>query len=90
MQWGWWLLVGVASLLLLMVISRSIIKPLRWVWYGILYTAVGGLVLFVLNLAGDLIDFRLPINPVTAMITGLLGLPGLICLIVVKLFLVGG
>lgn len=90
MQWGWWLLAGFVSLLLLMVVSRSVVKPLRWVWYGILYTAVGGLVLFVLNLAGDFIHFRLPINPVTALITGFLGLPGLICLIVIKLFLVGG
>ncbi|MDR6225323.1 pro-sigmaK processing inhibitor BofA family protein [Desmospora profundinema] len=90
MQWGWWLAGGVIGLLLLMFVSRSIIKPLRWMWFGILYTAVGALVLFVLNLAGEWIDFRLPINPVTALITGLLGLPGVVCLIVVKLFLVGG
>lgn len=72
-----------------MLISKSVIKPLRWVWYSLLYTAVGALVLFLLNLAGEWVDFRLPINPVTSFVTGVLGLPGLVCLVVIKLFLAG-
>ncbi|GGA58782.1 sigma-K factor-processing regulatory protein BofA [Kroppenstedtia guangzhouensis] len=86
----WWLLLAVAGVILFMLISRSMVKPLRWIWYSLLYSAMGALVLFLLNLAAEWMEFRIPINPVTAFITGVLGLPGLVCLVVVKLFLVAG
>ncbi len=86
----WWLLLAVAGVILFMLISRSMVKPLRWIWYSLLYSAMGALVLFLLNLAAEWMEFRIPINPVTAFITGVLGSPGLVCLVVVKLFLVAG
>ncbi|MFD1428590.1 inhibitor of the pro-sigma K processing machinery [Kroppenstedtia sanguinis] len=86
----WWLLAVVVSVILFMLISRSVVKPLRWIWYSLLYSAVGALLLFVLNLAAEWMEFRIPINPVTAFITGVLGLPGLVCLVLVKLFLLAG
>ncbi len=81
---------AVAGVVIFMVVSRSLTKPIRWIWYSLVYTAVGAVVLFLLNLAGEWINFRIPVNPVTSLITGLLGLPGLVCLIVVKVFLIGG
>lgn len=85
---GWVLAAGV-GVVLFMLISRSFIRPLRWIWYSLLYTAMGALVLFLLNLAGEWVDFRIPINPITSFITGVLGFPGLVCLVMVKVFLVG-
>lgn len=86
----WWMLAAAVSVILFMLISRSVVKPLRWIWYSLLYSAVGALLLFVLNLAAEWMEFRIPINPVTAFITGVLGLPGLVCLVLVKLFLLAG
>lgn len=80
----WWILVGVLGICLFMVITRSVKEPLKWMSYGVLYTAVGGVVLYLLNLAGSYIHIELPINPITAFITGSLGLPGLIYLLIVK------
>ncbi|OYD06310.1 hypothetical protein CHM34_17270 [Paludifilum halophilum] len=88
MEFGWWLLAAVSGVILFMLMSRSVIKPLRWLWFSVLYTAVGALVLFLLNLAGEWIQFRIPINPVTSFITGVLGVPGLICLILIKVFII--
>lgn len=85
----WWVLAAGVGVILFMLISKSFIQPLQWIWYSLLYTAVGALVLFLLNLAGEWVDFRVPINPVTSFVTGVLGLPGLICLVMVKVFLVG-
>lgn len=85
----WWIVSGVVGILLFMAITRSIKEPLKWMGFGMLYTAVGGLVLFVLNWMGQYLHFELPINPITAFITGTLGLPGLIYLLVVKFVLVG-
>ncbi|SDC96581.1 inhibitor of the pro-sigma K processing machinery [Melghirimyces thermohalophilus] len=90
MELQWWMAAAVAGVVIFMVVSRSLTKPIRWIWYSLVYTAVGAVVLFLLNLAGEWINFRIPVNPVTSLITGLLGLPGLVCLIVVKVFLIGG
>jgi inhibitor of the pro-sigma K processing machinery len=90
MGWQGWLIAGGAGILLFMALNRSVMKPLRWIWLGMVYTAAGGLVLFLLNLVGQLFHFHIPINPVTAMITGVMGVPGVLYLIAVKLWLLGG
>lgn len=81
----WWTLVVVAGIVLFMMMNRSIKQPLKWIWKGLLYSAIGALVLFIVNLLGQLVDFQIPINPVTAMITGILGLPGILYLVAVQL-----
>ncbi|SEM85932.1 pro-sigmaK processing inhibitor BofA family protein [Lihuaxuella thermophila] len=86
----WWVGAGIAGILFFMVMNRSVTQPLKWIWYGLLYSAVGGIVLFIVNLLGQYVHFHLPINPVTALITGWLGIPGLFYLIVVKLVFIGG
>ncbi|MBA4496136.1 pro-sigmaK processing inhibitor BofA family protein [Paenactinomyces guangxiensis] len=86
----WWLITGLGGILFFMAINRSVRQPLKWIWYGLLYTAVGGIVLFIINLFGQYIHFHIPINPVTALIAGVLGIPGLLYLVVVKLVLMGG
>ena len=85
----WWILIALLGILLFMGITRSVKEPLKWMSYGVLYTAVGGIVLFLLNLVGQYIDIEIPINPITAFITGSLGIPGLIYLVVVKFVLLG-
>ncbi len=68
------------AVILLYVLLRVLVIPLR---YGllILYNAlVGGAVLLVVNLIGGLFGFHLALNPVTAIIVGFLGVPGLLLL----------
>ncbi|TCS95434.1 pro-sigmaK processing inhibitor BofA family protein [Hazenella coriacea] len=81
----WWLIAVGAGIIFFMMLNRSIKKPLKWIWMGLLYSAIGALVLFIVNLLGQVMDFHIPINPVTAMITGLLGLPGILYLVAVQL-----
>lgn len=80
----WWILIALAGIILFMLITRSLREPLKWMSFGLLYTAVGGLALFLLNLVGKSIDLEIPINPITAFIAGSLGIPGVIYLILVK------
>jgi len=90
MEMKWWILFAVVGLLLFMLINRSVKKPLAWIGLGFLYSAVGAVVLLVLNLAGQWIQFQLPINPITAFITGFLGIPGVLYLVLVKIFFISG
>ncbi|MBD1371941.1 pro-sigmaK processing inhibitor BofA family protein [Hazenella sp. IB182357] len=89
MEMKYWVLLGVGGILFFMIISQSYKKPIKWIIYGILYTAVGGIALFLINLVGQYIDLNIPINPITAFITGVLGIPGVLYLIATKILLVG-
>jgi inhibitor of the pro-sigma K processing machinery len=49
---------------------------------------VAAVALYLLNQFGSFIDFRLAINPITVAVTGILGIPGLLSLILIKYFIV--
>ncbi|WP_083426424.1 pro-sigmaK processing inhibitor BofA family protein [Thermoactinomyces sp. DSM 45891] len=84
----WWMIAGVLGVVLFMVVSRSVVKPLRWMWRGVMYSVIGGVVLLVVNWIGTFFGFAIAINPITVSITGVLGLPGLAYLIAVQFFLI--
>ncbi|MEN9406470.1 MAG: hypothetical protein RLZ12_754 [Bacillota bacterium] len=77
-----WGLGSVGSVVLLMLLSGSWKKPFIWFGYGCIYIGCGGLTLFVVNLIGMHFNYHLPINPFTALVTGFLGGPGLVSVMV--------
>lgn len=80
MSGGWWLLAGLAVVLLLFYL-----RPWRWLGQ-LVYAALVGLVLVGgFNLAGPYLGISVPLNAVTVVLTGLLGLPGLAALILLQL-----
>ncbi|MGA8942638.1 MAG: pro-sigmaK processing inhibitor BofA family protein [Thermoactinomyces sp.] len=89
MDYRWWIGVGVLGILFFMGINRSVKTPLFWIGKGILYTAVGALILFVVNMLGQYVHIQIPINLVTAFVAGVLGFPGLIYLAAVKIIFIG-
>jgi len=64
-------------LLLIYVLVRLLYGPLRFLVRVAYRTLLGAGALWVVNLIGGLFGYHLPLNLPTAMITGLLGLPGL-------------
>ncbi|USG65875.1 pro-sigmaK processing inhibitor BofA family protein [Brevibacillus ruminantium] len=84
---GWIIALLVAGLLVVIAASKSAWKPIRWIGLGAMQLVIGAVLLFFANLIGDLADFHIPINPVTALVTGLLRLPGLAALIIIKMWL---
>ncbi|GAF67158.1 pro-sigmaK processing inhibitor BofA family protein [Alkalihalobacillus trypoxylicola] len=83
---GWviGLLLGVVFLLLLI---GAPLKPLRIIGQLSVKFLIGALLLFLVNLIGTSFNFHIPINGITATISGVLGLPGVILLIAVKQFI---
>ena len=61
--------------------------PLRWFMKLLLNMAIGIVMLFVFNFIGGFFDFSLGINALNALVAGILGIPGVILLVLVKLFL---
>ncbi|HEY8342605.1 MAG TPA: pro-sigmaK processing inhibitor BofA family protein [Calditerricola sp.] len=81
-EWGWALLAGLVAVLL--VQARSFFTPLRWIGYAVVHVVVGALVIYFFNLFAEMADFRLPINPLTALVVGFGGVPGLVALVLLK------
>ena len=68
-------LVGLALLFL-------IIKLLKWPIEILVNGIVGIIILYVANYIGEYFDFYITINPITALIAGFLGIPGVIFLVI--------
>lgn len=77
------------GLLLLYIVGRVLIMPLR-IAVKLLYNAlIGGVVLLILNFLGGYIGLHIALNPITAIVVGFLGVPGVLMLLVLK-YILGG
>ena len=70
------------GLLLLYVVGRDLIVPLKIVIRLVYNALIGGVVLLLLNFIGGYFGLHIALNPVTALIVGFLGVPGIIMLLV--------
>lgn len=63
-----------------------IIKLLKWPIKILINGIIGIILLYVANYIGEYLDFYITINPITALIVGFLGIPGVIFLVIFQLF----
>ena len=75
------------GLILLYVIGYILLVPIKIIVKLILNGVVGGLALILFNLIGAFVNLHIPINPFTALITGLLGIPGIIMIAFLRFIL---
>ena len=71
-------------LLLVGLLLRLMATPIRWFWKLFLNSACGFLCLWLLNSVSGFTGFTFPINYVTALVAGFLGLPGILFLALVQ------
>lgn len=77
-----WIMIAGFVLILLVAFHFN---PFKWIGRLGVKLIIGALMLFLFNLIGQSFSWHLPINFITAAITGLLGLPGLAVLVIMKL-----
>ncbi len=75
------------GLVLLYVVGWLLLVPLKILWRFILNAIIGGIVLWLLNLIGGFIGIFIGINPITALIVGFLGVPGIILILLLQVML---
>lgn len=78
------ILVGLILFIFLLGIP---LKPVQLIGQGIIRLMIGVLFLFFLNAFGTLIGLHIPINFVTASVSGFLGIPGLLALVAIEQFI---
>ena len=76
------------GLVLLYFTGWLLLAPFKIILKLILSGLLGGALLFVINLIGGIFSVTIAINPLSAIIAGYFGLPGIILLFLLKLILI--
>ena len=76
-----------AGVIGLFLVFRCMQKPFKLIFRLLISSALGGLMLILLNTFGAAWGLTLAVNPVTALISGMLGVPGVAALLFIKLWL---
>ena len=69
------------------IIGKIFAFPLKKILKIVLNSILGGFIIYLINILGANFGFFIGINIFTAMFVGLLGIPGAILLIILKLFI---
>lgn len=69
------------------VIGMLLVLPIKIIVKLVINGIIGAVALFILNIFGGMIGLTIGINPITALVAGFLGIPGIILLIFLQYFL---
>ena len=69
------------ALILLLVLGKTLLIPLKIVLKMVVNSILGGILLVVFNAVGSSVGLMIPLNLVNAATAGILGVPGVIMLL---------
>lgn len=75
------------ALIVLYIVLKIISAPVKIVIKLMINAFVGGAVLFLINLVGASFDFVLDITWLTSLIVGIFGVPGVVLVILLQMFM---
>lgn len=81
------ILAGILVLIILYVIAKVFMQPIKLLWKLLINSAIGIILLLIVNYIGGYFDFSLPINIITVLVAGFLGIPGILLLICFQLLM---
>lgn len=81
------IIVFLACICFLFIFGKIFIIPIKWIIKLIFNSILGALLIYAINLVGSIWGFHIGLNFLTAVIVGILGIPGAICLIVIALLI---
>ena len=87
---GEYLIYGLIGIVILVLFAKLLKWPIKVVINGIIGVVIlyaVNIIISKLSLVGINVNFTLPINPISALIAGFFGVPGVIVLIIIHLFL---
>ena len=81
------IVIYIACICFLFLFGKIFILPIKNILKLVLNSILGGCMIYIINLIGALFGFHIGLNYVTAIFTGILGIPGVVCLIIIKLLI---
>lgn len=81
------IIVAVGLFLLLALFLTILAKPIKWAMKLLINALVGFVILFIVNFFGGFIGLNITVGWISALVAGILGIPGVILLILVETFI---
>ena len=78
-------LIFIACIAILVVFGKSFAWPIKLITKLIINSALGALLIFIINLVGTSFNFHIGLNVINSVIVGILGIPGAVLLILIKI-----
>ena len=75
------------GIMMLFLVAKLLLIPIKIVWKLAVNGVVGGLVLILVNFIGGFFGINIPINIITALTTGILGVPGVVMILILQYIL---
>ncbi|WP_129600578.1 pro-sigmaK processing inhibitor BofA family protein [Anaerophilus nitritogenes] len=75
------------GLILLYILGYILLIPIKLIMKFMYNGIVGGIMLVILNFIGGFFNLHIGINPMTALVAGFLGVPGVILMVVLQYLL---
>lgn len=75
-------------LVILYVVSQIFLKPIKLLWKLLLNSALGLVLLLLTNYIAAFFTFAVPINVITVLVAGFLGIPGILLLIAFQILMI--
>jgi len=77
----------IACIFFLFIFGRIFIVPIKTILKLVINSLLGGVIIYIINLIGSIWGFHIGINLVTSIFVGILGIPGTIVIVIIKLLL---
>lgn len=77
----------IACIFFLFIFGKIFIIPIKTIFKLVMNSILGGLTIFIINLIGSFFNFHIGLNLITSIFVGVLGIPGAIVIIIIKLLL---
>lgn len=78
---------AIIGIFLLWLIIKLFSKPIKWIFKLLLNTLLGFVLLFVFNYLGQFVGLSITVGWLSALVTGVLGIPGIILLLLIENFI---
>ena len=80
-------LVFIGAVIAVFIILKILAWPIKKIMKMVINIIIGGLLLILVNYIGANFGFVIPVNWITALVVGILGIPGLIILAILQFIL---
>ena len=81
-------LIYISCIICIFIFGKIFIVPIKAILKLIINSILGIILLYIVNLIGGIWSFHIGINVVTAIIVGVLGIPGIVLLTILQLFII--
>lgn len=81
------ILVFITCICLIFILGKAFIVPIKWILKLVFNSILGGVLIWIINLIGGTWGFHIGLNVYTSIWVGILGIPGAVFLVILKLIL---